>query len=404
MARLRSEGEFFVEEGSDGGNSNGNGGSLPPLLRHGFWTVLPVKTPSSLSSEPVSPSTASASSTAPDDAAWMHAFSGTFVLEYLPKISPGRFFGSSARYAVYADPDVLFHDLPALLRRMEDGPPVKDGATALMVSSRRRRRKGEASSSCGAGDFDTRRGGRRGGASSSCPSPRRGFGNGGGTIYPTRSHNDAVQWSAYNMVRIALRGEILGGGQTPVVDTSTFVVHALGPEDARLFRCDAYGEAAQWGASDDGAALEFIVSLHDMWSRSVAYWSGVSAWWSGGGGGGGGGQQKQGASPAATTGAPNENVGGSGAGAEQGSGGDNDDGSDEGMKNEGVKSETNRRRLSEQRRRGLPESASASNKTNGSKNKGTWMGVLSSTDVQYFTHIVPAASVGVIHLDDYPHQ
>ena len=36
VARLRSEGEFFLEEGIDGDNSNGNGGSLPPLLRHGF--------------------------------------------------------------------------------------------------------------------------------------------------------------------------------------------------------------------------------------------------------------------------------------------------------------------------------------------------------------------------------
>ena len=65
----------------------------------------------------------------------------------------------------------------------------------------------------------------------------------------------------------------MGGGLNSVLDSS-LVVHSLKEEDTRLFRCDVYGEAAQWGASSDERAIEFIVSLHDLWSRAVVHWSG----------------------------------------------------------------------------------------------------------------------------------
>ena len=50
-----------------------------------------------------------------------------------------------------------------------------------------------------------------------------------------------------------------------------------------------------------------------------------------------------------------------------------------------VGAEAERRRLSER----------------GAKGKGTWMGILSSTDVRLFTHIVPTEALGVVHLDDF---
>ena len=60
VKRLKSEGEEYLDEenatdGSGGGSEPG--GNLPPLLRHGFWTVLPVSTPSTDSRSSSSSST-----------------------------------------------------------------------------------------------------------------------------------------------------------------------------------------------------------------------------------------------------------------------------------------------------------------------------------------------------------
>ena len=81
VKRLKSEGGEYLE--SEEGDRN-----LPPLLRHGFWTVLPVSKSSS-------------------HCAWLDAFGGSFSLEYLPKVSPGLFFGSSVRYAIYSSPSAI---------------------------------------------------------------------------------------------------------------------------------------------------------------------------------------------------------------------------------------------------------------------------------------------------------
>ena len=226
----RGGGVYADDEDEDSG--------LPPLLRHGPWTVLPVPSPDG------------------EKSGWLHSFSGTYSLEYLPKLSPDRFFGRSVRIAAYVDPDVVADDLPGLLKRMDDGPPK--GGTALMVP--------EAVWGCAGG---------RG-----CP--KTGFAPG---------RNDRVQTSVYNAIRVAVRGDLLGGGPRPTLDTS-LVVHNLLSEDARLFRCDSYAETAAWGASGDESSLEFIASLHDLWSRAVNHWTGHRAWWTGADGGDGAGDEE----------------------------------------------------------------------------------------------------------------
>ena len=41
-----------------------------------------------------------------------------------------------------------------------------------------------------------------------------------------------------------------------------------------------YGEAAQWGASLDERVLEFIIGMHDLWSRAFVHWTtGARPWW-----------------------------------------------------------------------------------------------------------------------------
>jgi len=302
VKRLMSEGEEYLDEES----ADSNGSGLPPLLRHGFWTVLPVSNPSTSS--------------------WMHAFGGTFALGYLPKVSPGRFFGSSVQYAIYTAPTVLVDNLPSLLKRMESGPPSHDeslssssnvsSSTALMLASKR----------------------------PTCDPAQRG--SSCATTYSTPPHqNDMIQSRMYNMIRIALRGDILGGALEPVMDSS-FVIHSLREDDSRLFRCDVYGEAAQWGASSDERALEFIVSLHDLWRKAVAHWSGDKPWWT--------------------------------------------DSGDDGTAVKGVNLDDN------EKEEALESGADAKKKE---QEAGTWMGILSSSEVQLFTHIIPSEGMGIVHLE-----
>lgn len=300
VERLRSEGEEYLDEEVDG-----SGEALPPLLRHGFWTVLPVPTPSSSDTNSM----------------WLHAFDGTFALEYLPKVSPGRFFGSSVRFAVYAAPTVLVKNLSTVLKRMESGPvppissedgseiPFSGSSSALMIASKR--------PACdpaqrGASCIDT---------------------------YTRPPTNDVIQSHAYNMIRFALRGDILGGGLEPTLDSS-LVVHSLREEESRLFRCDVYGEAAQWGASSDERAVEFIVSLHDLWSRAFVHWTtGAKPWWVD-------------------------------ASNQKGEGG-------------------------QQQQRSLNEGIS----DGINKQEEKWMGILSQSDALLFAHIVSSEDLGVVHLE-----
>ena len=304
---LKSEGEEYVDEDSSGS------GSLPPLLRHGFWTVLPVSTSSSSS--------------------WMHAFGGTYSLEYLPKISPGRFFGSSVRYAVYAAPTVLVTNLPNLLKRMEDGPlppqSIRNDRSSSSIGS------SSSSSSSTALLLSSKR--------KSCDPAQRG--SPCSTTYTRPPANDNIQSNAYNMIRMALRGEMLGGGLEPILDSS-LLVHSLREDESRLFRCDIYGEVAQWGASSDERSFEFVISVHDLWSRAVTHWStGLRPWW----------------------------MDTEGAGVNRAASlGDSD-------KKDAVQKQQRRRQL---------------------HNVGRlWMSVLSSAENQLFTLILPSDSIGIVHLE-----
>eukprot|EP00984_Skeletonema_dohrnii_P033017 scaffold28345_cov129-Skeletonema_dohrnii-CCMP3373.AAC.1 len=213
VQRLRSEGEVYT----DANDSN----ELPEMIRHGYWTLLPLKHTST---------------------GWMSAFSGSFALGHLPKISPGQFFGSSVRYAIFVEPSLMVADLPRILKQMDDGSMEKDSAIAMMAMKRRQ--------SCDASD-------RR----STCSWTRP-------------QDNDSIQRTMHNMVRVTLKGDLLGGGLTQVIDSS-FLVHSLQGEDAKMLRCDVYSEAVQWGSSLD-ASLEFILSLHDFWRRAGKHWSSSS--------------------------------------------------------------------------------------------------------------------------------
>jgi UDP-glucuronate 4-epimerase len=176
------------------------------------------------------------------------------VLELLPKLSPGLFYGSSTKRAIYVNSDILLDSIPNLLREASTQPYSEEveGATAMLIgrgAAREKRTEQEDES----------------------------FGS---IPQVLESVQTQVQNSAYRMVRIAVADKLFGDGFMELLD-SRWMVHTLQSDDARLFRCDVLGEVVQWEVDTDRSALEFVLGLHDMWSRVIAKASGVSPWWIG---------------------------------------------------------------------------------------------------------------------------
>jgi hypothetical protein len=170
------------------------------------------------------------------------------MLALLPKLSPGLFFTGTTRRAVYCDPDVIFDNIDTLLEEASMQPYNDDaeGATAMLIG------KG----------------------------PSMGKATHTRARETTASVQSTVQEHAYRMVRIAVIDELFGEGFSQHLDSS-FVVHTLESDDSRLFRCDVFGEVVQWGVATDSSAFEFILGLHDMWSRILVAKAGQEPWWSG---------------------------------------------------------------------------------------------------------------------------
>ena len=184
------------------------------LMQHGFWTLVPVSTPTFSTGD-------------------------EHILKLLPKLSPGLFFGAATRHAIYCDCNVIFSSIPSLLEEAQMQPYVEGvaGATALLIGK----------------DKD------------SWSKPRQ------------TDSNESVQSAAYRMIQIGVIEEITSH---PLLDTS-WMVHTLRNEDSRLFRCDVFGEIIQWNVGTEKSAMEFIMGLHDMWSRVIAKGKGQAPWWIG---------------------------------------------------------------------------------------------------------------------------
>ncbi|KAG7345369.1 NAD-dependent epimerase/dehydratase [Nitzschia inconspicua] len=200
------------------------------LLRNGAWVLVPLNVP-----------------------IFPYGDVEGDVLELLPKLSPGLFFGSSTKRAIYVDSDILLDSIPNLLREASTQPysDEVEGATAMLIG--------------------------RGTIKEKVLEQDESFGNIPQFFQSVRTQ---VQNSAYRMVRIAVADKLFGDGFMELLD-SRWMVHTLKSDDARLFRCDVLGEVVQWEVDTDRSALEFVLGLHDMWSRVIAKASGVSPWWIG---------------------------------------------------------------------------------------------------------------------------
>eukprot|EP00536_Pseudo-nitzschia_multiseries_P004773 jgi/Psemu1/285337/fgenesh1_pg.82_\ len=186
------------------------------------------------------------------------------ILKLLPKLSPGLFFGSKyTKRAIYVDPDIVIHNIPKLLQESYAQPYNKDteGATAMLIG------RGTPKDYFANNDDDEEE------IILNLDDP-------GYKHQVLESTNTLVQNAAYRMVKIAVSDNLFGDGFTELLD-SRWIVHALQSDDGRLFRCDVLGEIVQWEVPSDRSALEFVLGLHDMWSRVIAKASGVGPWWIG---------------------------------------------------------------------------------------------------------------------------
>jgi hypothetical protein len=227
------------------------------LLSHGPWTLVPVSLTRGSGKPAALPR----------------------ALEFLPKWSPSSFFAS--RVAVYVDPRAAFEDVYATLKEFEQVPlyTVADvgresegkntkgspraprvASTAVLVGRQRPTVDSNA-------------------FPDATPQRRRVL----------RSALSAVQVMAYRMIRIASMDGMNPEAFAAPLDAETFVVHRIGQgaggggvEDARLFRCDVLQEMIQWAVADpahEALSLQFVASLHDLWSRALARQRDDRLWW-----------------------------------------------------------------------------------------------------------------------------
>lgn len=188
-----------------------------PSYQHGFWTLLPVS-----GCTPIDPRE-----------------------KYLPKLSPRNFFSSTVKYAVYADPNVLFYNLPSLLKEMEEIVPY--GGEIVMMTSSAELSLGSTSRR----RYDTER----------------------------EQTNSSIQDRAYNMVHLAFEGKMRKGKIN-----SSWLIHNLRGgmgEESRLFRCDVFSEIILWDVMKDDAAINFVAETHDLWARKTLNWNDEEPWWTG---------------------------------------------------------------------------------------------------------------------------
>ena len=220
-----------------------NNPDLSLILTHGPWTLVPV---SVTRTESQTGGSASASSPAllPE------------ALRVLPKWSPSSFFVS--KIAIYIDPRVVFENIDHVLQEFVKLPPVS-------ITGNTEHSKSATSLMIGSATPDVRR-------STTTTTTRRS----------ARSTLSSVQETAYRMIRIAAIDEMNGDGFSTPLDSTSYVVHRTDADDARLFRCDVMQEILQWDVQDeahDAMSLQFVMGLHDMWSRVIAKREEQRAWW-----------------------------------------------------------------------------------------------------------------------------
>jgi len=226
---------------------SGPGGHDAEVYRDGSWVLIPLNVIPTLDGD--------------DDS---ERFVNNGIMRLLPKLSPGLFFQSkTTKRAVYIDPDIVIDNISKLLIESTLQPynEKMEGATAMLIG--RDAPKGYGTDN----DVDEEE------IILKLLDPNYRH-------QTLESTNSRVQNAAYRMVKLAVSDNQFGNKFLELLD-SRWIVHGLQSDDGRLFRCDILGEIFQWEVTSDRSALEFIIGLHDMWSRMIAKSSGTDPWWIG---------------------------------------------------------------------------------------------------------------------------
>ena len=226
-------------------NKRGKSLSDGEVHRDGSWILIPLKIFSTNSNSEIGNKSAEMNE----------------ILKLLPKLSPGLFFQSkTTKRAVYIDSNIAIEDVSALITESYSQPysETMEGATAMLIG----RSAPEDHSSIDEEEIIL-----------NLLDPNFEYQN-------LESANTRVQDAAYRLVKLAVSNNQFGNEFVEMLD-ARWLVHGLESDDSRLFRCDVLGEIFQWEVTSDKSAFEFIIGLHDMWSRVITKASGLDPWWVG---------------------------------------------------------------------------------------------------------------------------
>lgn len=240
------------------------------IIKYGFWTLIPVAVTDYVISNRYTNSNNNRNTTT------LSVAHNREILEMIPKLSPTLFFGNKVEHAIYCDIDIVFDSIPRLLKEANMQPQQKTkssktsndntrGVTVMMIGKHSKNNNQE----------------------------RKVFTNTRNRSSPP--YQSIQQEIAYRTIRMAVIDEMMGDGFAQTVDSS-FIVNNLfqrrhphssdasstnNNNDSKFFRCDILGEIIQWNVPTDNAAIEFIMSLHDMWSRIMVEKNHIQPWWIG---------------------------------------------------------------------------------------------------------------------------
>ena len=158
---------------------------------------------------------------------------------FLPKYSPGKFFANSVNIVIYSSPNIVMKDIKMLASKVSTPPGGLTSLTrTLSVMPKRLEDK------------------------SHIPKMFR--------------RHERAQESAYNKIKLVVKGRRFRKEREA---SSNWIAHALRSQAARSFRCDVYGENLRWDVNQDENSLNFVLMLHDIWSRMIQKWSSETPWW-----------------------------------------------------------------------------------------------------------------------------
>jgi len=233
---------------SMGGGAGGHDGEL---YRDGYWVLIPLE---------VIPT----SETASDGETSKKSVEMNEILKLVPKLSPGLFFPSkTTKRAIYIDPNIIIDNISKLVVESYSQPYSEkmEGATAMLIG------RGTPHDRFNGDEVDEEE------IILQLLDPNFEY-------KMLKQRNTRVQNSAYRLVKFAVSNHKFGNGHVELLE-SRWIVHGLQSDDARLFRCDVLGEILKWEVTSDKSALEFMIGLHDMWSRVIVKASGLDPWWAG---------------------------------------------------------------------------------------------------------------------------